>query len=119
METNQFYVSGTILKSRAVSYGEEHLYGASQGAGGGLGSDVSARRSVGTETKPRAMVDVIQGDIFLALWACAKRKLKVLFLNVRNHSRAGGGVRTGACNQEEELFFRCSDISLHLSLIHI
>ena len=33
MGTNRFYVSGTILKSRAVSCGEEHHHGASQGAG--------------------------------------------------------------------------------------
>ena len=62
------------------------------------------------------MVDVIQGDMIATVWAAAKRGLRVLFLNMSNHSGAGGGVQRGACCQEEELY-RCTDISLHTNTL--
>ena len=114
--TNQFYCPETILKSQTLNFGEEDTVDATGGAGGSLGPDMNASRSVGTEVKPRPMVDVVEGDMMAAVWASAKRGLRVLFLNMSNRTGAGGGVQRGACCQEEELF-RCTDISLHTSTL--
>ena len=114
--TNQFYIPETIMPSQVINFGEEDLVNAAGGAGGTLGSAVGASRPGGAEEKPRPMVDVIQGDMIATVWAAAKRGLRVLFLNMSNHSLAGGGVQRGACCQEEELF-RCTDIKLHTNTL--